>query len=90
MATNDITTVFVAFEATSYDHENKAVFSCEDDAKVWVAAAPAYRKYEPFPVTDRAQYDAYVTACHSQDGVFVTEFSFSEWIEAGKPTGMRL
>lgn len=36
---------------------------------------------------EKAQYEAYVAACHAKLGVFVSEFNFKEWIEAGKPSG---
>jgi hypothetical protein len=33
-------------------------------------------------------YKEYVKACHSKIGVFTTEYSFKEWLAAGKPKGL--
>lgn len=33
------------------------------------------------------KYKEYVKNCHSKIGVFVSEFSFDEWLEADEPDG---
>lgn len=36
---------------------------------------------------DRVAYAAYVEQCHSDPMIYVSEFNFKEWLEAGRPTG---
>lgn len=33
------------------------------------------------------RYQQYVKNCHSKIGVFVSEFSFQEWLDNGEPDG---
>jgi len=33
------------------------------------------------------KYKEYVKNCHSKIGVFVSEFSFQEWLDADQPDG---
>ena len=35
----------------------------------------------------KQKYEEYVKNCHSKLGVFVSEFSFKEWLEADQPDG---
>jgi len=36
----------------------------------------------------KQKYENYVKNCHSQIGVFVSEFSFEEWLAADQPDGL--
>lgn len=36
---------------------------------------------------ERIDYASYVEQCRSDPMAYVSEFSFKEWLEAGKPTG---
>ncbi len=35
----------------------------------------------------KEKYAEYVKNCHSKIGVFVSEFSFEEWLDADQPDG---
>lgn len=35
-------------------------------------------------------YDTYVKACHGRAGVYISEYSYNEWLAVGQPKGPRL
>lgn len=36
-------------------------------------------------INEQEAYEQYVKACHSEIGVFVSEFNFNEWRAMGRP-----
>lgn len=36
-------------------------------------------------INEQQAYDEYVKSCHSQIGIFVSEYNFNEWRALGRP-----